>query len=248
MKQKTFLVMDTETTGLGSRSFVFDFAYVICTRNKILLERKFIIREIMTNPRIMLGALYNKDWRAMMGGKIFHHYIPSLANDTLTLHNWRDVLNQMRDDILTYQVDVFSAYNLPFDLNAMQKTHHKIVEKNLDFSRLTLLCLWEFACLTVCREQTYHNLCWQLGKNAGWITDANNVRTTAEKVHAYLSGDFDFVESHTALEDAQIETDILQRLLAKHTAIPYNIVSGFSWRRAQKIRGRLLDNLSHIQH
>jgi len=248
MKQKVFLTMDTETTGLASRSFVFDFAYVIATRNKIILERKFLVREVITNPRIMLGALYNKDWRAMMGGKLFTHYIPGLNNSTLKIHGWREVLDQLRDDILTYNVDVFVAYNLPFDLNAMQKTHNMVVEKQLDFSRLTLLCLWEFSCVTVCREQTYHNLCWQLGKDAGWITPANNIRTNAEKVYAYLTGNFDFVESHTALEDAQIETEILQRLLAKKRGIPYNVVQGWSWRKAQKVRGKLFDNLSKRQH
>lgn len=248
MKQKIFLIMDTETTGLGSRSFVFDFGYVIATRNKILAEREFLVREVLTNPKIMLGALFNNEWRAMMGGKLFRHYIPGLNDNSLALYSWHDVLAQLRDDILTYDVSVFSAYNLPFDLKAMQKTHNMIASKTLDFSRLTMLCLWEFACVTVCREQTYHNLCWQLGRDAGWITEVGNVRTTAEKVHAYLTGNFEFQESHTALADAQIETEILQRLLAKKKTIPYNVIQGFSWRRAQKIRGRLFDDMSKLKH
>jgi len=235
MKEKRFLVADTESTGLGSKAFVFDFGYVISNRKgKIFQERNFLIREIITNPRIMLHAFYSNDWRSMMGGKIFQHYIPALNDNAVKIIGWREALAIMRDDIATFGVDVFSAYNLPFDLGAMNLTHRKVCEKNLDFTRLDLLCLWEFACVTVLRSRLYHDTARQQGKENGWITDADNVRTTAEKTYAFLSGNFDFIESHTALHDAQIETEILHRLLARKTAIPYNVVQGFSWRKAQR--------------
>jgi len=235
MKEKRFLVVDVESTGLGAKAFVFDFGYVISNRRgKIFCERNFLVTEVLTNPRIMLGALYNRNWRAMMGGKIFSHYIPALNADVLHLTKWRDVLEILRDDIMTYGVDVFSAYNLPFDMGAMNKTHRMIAEKNLDFSRLELLCLWEFSCITVCRSRLYHDVARQLGEAAGWITAAGNVRTTAEKTYAFLSGEYDFIESHTALHDAQIETEILHRLLAKKTPIPYGVVDHMPWMKAQR--------------
>jgi hypothetical protein len=235
MKERRFLVADTESTGLGSKAFVFDFGYVISNRKgKIFQERNFLVSEVLTNPRIMLGALYNKEWRAMMGGKIFHHYIPALNDNVLSLTPWRDVLAVLRDDILTYGVDVFSAYNLPFDLGAMNKTHQMIAEKSLNFDRLDLLCLWEFSCITVLRSRLYHDVAREQGADNGWITPAGNVRTTAEKTYAFLSGELDFIESHTALHDAQIETEILHRLLARKTKIPYNVLQGFSWRKAQR--------------
>jgi hypothetical protein len=80
----------------------------------------------------------------------------------------------------------------------------------------------------------FHAIAESQGKGTGWITEAGNVRTNAEKVYAYLSGDLDFIESHTALHDAQIETEILQRLLAKKKTIPYNVLDHMPWRKAQK--------------
>lgn len=234
------MVTDTETTGLGSRAIVFDLAYVIATRKKVLKERSFLIREIITNPRYMMRALTDTYWRQTFGGKIFHHYIPALSNNTLHVYPWHEILQIMRDDILTYGVSVFSAYNLRFDLGALNKTHNLIAEKNLNFSRLDLLCLWEFACVTVCNSQLYHDIANGYGKGTGWITDANNVRTNAEKVYAFLSGNHDFIESHTALEDAQIETEILQRLLAKKKTIPYNVIDHMPWMKAQTIQGTLI--------
>lgn len=242
-KQKKFLVTDTETTGLGTRAIVFDFAYIICTRTKILLERSFVIRDTITNPKVMLYALMNEDWRKFFGGKIFSHYIPSLASGALTLHSWRDVIETMRDDILNYDVAVFSAYNLPFDLKAIRQTDQlirggtdKILPRKLD-----LLDLYYFACITVLNTRLYHDVAHALGNEKGFITDAGNVRTTAEKTYAFLTGKFDFIESHTALGDTQIEVEILQRLLAKRKTIPYNILRGSAWRYAQKIQGRLLE-------
>lgn len=240
MKAKAFMVSDTETCGLASRARVFDFAYVIATRKNVLLERSFLVREILTNPRYMLGALQDTRWRDMFGGKLFRHYMPALNSGALHIYPWHEILDTMREDMLTYDVSVFSAYNLRFDLGALNRTHNIIASKNLDFSRLDLLCLWEFACVTVCNSQLYHDIANSYGKESGWITDANNVRTNAEKVYAYLSGDHNFIESHTALADAQIETEILQRLLAKKKTIPYNVLDHMPWQKAQRIAGRLI--------
>ena len=144
----------------------------------------------------MLAALYNQEWRAMMGGKIFRHYIPGLADNSLTIYSWRDALQIMRDDINTHDVQVFCAYNLPFDLGAMQKTHNMIASKRLDFSRLDLLCLWEFSCITVLRSQLYHDFAWQHGEAPGYITQANKLRTTAEQTYACLTVNVVLLESH----------------------------------------------------
>lgn len=236
MREKTFLVADGETVGLGKRAYVFDFAYTIATRKGIKIEREFLVREVITNPQVMLGAFFNEQWRSMMGGKIFQHYIPALATGNAKIYSWREVVETMRDDMATYNVDVFVAYNLGFDMRALATTHQWVgrPDKVLTY-RPDLLCLWEFACNTVCNTRLYHEIAHRYGVATGWITPAGNVRTNAEKVYAYLSGNHEFVESHTALDDAQIETEILQRLLAKKKRIPYNVLDHMPWRKAQRI-------------
>lgn len=235
-KAKKFLVADGETIGLGSRSYLFDFAYSIVTRNETVLERSFLVREILTNPRLMLAAYFSKHWRSMMGAKIFSNYIPAIAAQNMHLHSWREIVETLRDDMQTHNVSVFSAYNLRFDMNAIAVTHRHIGygDKVLPY-KPDLLCLWEFACQTVCNTKLYHDVAHERGNETGWITDAGNVRTNAEKVYAFLSGEFDFIEEHTALADVHAETVILQRLLAKKRAIPYNVLDYMPWRKAQII-------------
>lgn len=232
MKAKHFLIADGETTGTGRYAFLFDFAYTIATRKDVKLERAFLIREVLCNPSIMLGAYYNEDWSSMMGGKIFTDYFPMVESGERKIYGWREVVQILRDDMLRYGVDVFSAYNLRFDMGAIANTNRYVGsgEKVLPY-RPDLLCLWEFACTTLCNTPMYH----RIANEAGWVSDAGNVRTNAEKVYAYLTQQFDFIEDHTALSDAQIETEILQKLLARKKTIPYNVLDFMPWKKAQEI-------------
>jgi hypothetical protein len=234
IKEKTFLVADTETTGLGNKAFVFDFAYKIVTRRRDILERSFLVRETITNPKIMLRAYFDSHWRAMFGAKLFHHYIPALHDNEIELYTWREIVETLRDDMQTHDVSVFSAYNLRFDMGALAKTARKFsTEDKILTYRPDLLCLWQFACDTLFQSRLYHDTAHAMG----WVSDANNIRTNAEKAFAYLTGDFDFVESHTALEDTEIETEILRRLLARKKKIPYNVLDHMPWQKAQLFKG-----------
>lgn len=233
MKPKHFLIADTETTGLPPRNFVYDFGYLIATRNGIIIERQFLIREVLTAPQFMLSALNNNDWRSAFGGKIFDHYIPRIDSDDYRLTGWRDVIEQLRDDILTFSVKVFSAYNLGFDMGAIKKTNERLVMQpgKILPCKVDLLDLWQFSCQTALNTRLYH----EFAHRYGLVSDAGNVRTTAEATYRFLTANPNFIESHTALDDAQIETEILQRLLARKKTIPYNEVQHMPWRIAQEI-------------
>jgi len=47
-------------------------------------------------------------------------------------------------------------------------------------------------------------------------------KTSAESTYRYLCDKYDFIEAHTALDDAEIETFILSRIAARHS-IEYGI-------------------------
>ena len=47
----------------------------------------------------------------------------------------------------------------------------------------------------------------------GFVSEAGNIQTSAEVAYRFLTNNLDFVESHTGLEDVEIETAILMNCL-----------------------------------
>lgn len=221
-EKRVFLVADTETAGDFSAPMVYDFAYTITDRKSTLIKRTFLIDEIMTNPDLMGVAFYHR--------KVYTDYLRELSEGNMRLHSWADALDTMRQDMIDYGVNCFCAYNLPFDKGAMTATHKRLGnrDKILPFA-VDTLDLYYFACQTALRSPIYHSL----ADKHGWRSDAGNVRTTAEHTFRFLSTDLNFVEKHTALADAEIETIILRRLLDKKKTIPYNVFKSHPWRAAQ---------------
>lgn len=233
MRAKHFLIADTETVGLKPVNFVYDFGYVITTRKEIKLERSFLVQEIITDAEKMMGAYFAK--------KIFSHYIPTLDAGEIHLHTWASIVMQLREDMESYDVDVFCAYNLPFDMGAIAATNKllSLESKVLEY-KPDLLDLYYWACSGALNTRLYHDTCMQQNNGTNWISAAGNYRSTAEKAYAFLSGDLEFIESHTALQDAQIETKIFHKLSAKKGVTPYNKLVDMPWKKAQIIAGNLI--------
>lgn len=221
MRKKLFLILDTETAGDFSAPMVYDVAWrVIDKRGRVYSQHNYMVQEVATNPKLMMGAYYAK--------KIFSFYLSALNSQAVNLLPLAEIAARMREDAA--RCDVASAYNLSFDTGAMKTTlrahgiHEPIFSRRVD-----TLCIWRFACEAL-RSRLYHDL----AAARGWVSDAGNVRTTAQHAYAFLAGNFDFIESHTALDDVCIETEILARLFARKRKIPYNEPSRFAWQIAQE--------------
>lgn len=219
---KKTLLFDTETKGLD-RKLVYDIGYVICNRHGDPdVIRRFLVREIITDPDIMRDAFYNR--------KIYTDYIPMLnASYTPLLADWSDILDTMRDDIAQHSVSIVSAYNLAFDMDAMRQTSAHIGTGPVFSRRPDLLCLWVWSCQRIFNTNLYR----EVANREGWISPAGNYRTTAEHAYRFLTGCYDYTEPHTALEDVAIEAETFKRLHRKHKRIPYNEIRTDAWRIAQ---------------
>jgi hypothetical protein len=95
---------------------------------------------------------------------------------------------------------------------------------------MKMLDVWEYACRARLNLKKYKTL----AVREGWVSDAGNIKTTAECAYRFVSGNLAFAESHTALEDAQIESEILADCFRAKTTVPYNIITGQPWRIVNK--------------
>ena len=219
--KKSIMVLDTEACDLAGN--VYDVGYTITNRKgEIISSFNALVLEIFTDASKMMGAFYAK--------KLFTHYAPMLNRSEVALMPWADIVAQIRYDMALYNVNVISAYNLGFDRRVMRQTdallrggnaQNPIVENGVE-----LLDIWQFACETKLSQVTYK----ELARSRGWVSDKGNIRTGAEYAYRFCSGDHGFIEDHTALSDALIETDILAACYACKKTVPYGIINAQPWR------------------
>ena len=219
--KNTFLVLDTETADLTGS--VYDLGYVICDkRGNTIVERNWLVEETFTNATVMMGAFY--------AGKLFTHYAGMLQRGDIKLTPWAEIVGKLRADILTYGVTVLPAYNAGFDFRVMRNTHRALGGKgSVLVSPLKTLDIWQFACETKLSQKQYK----RLARAQGWVSSAGNLKSGAEFAYRFCSGDYGFIEDHTALSDARIEAAILAQCFAQKKRVPYGKINGAPWRIIQ---------------
>jgi hypothetical protein len=172
---------------------------------------------------VMMGAFY--------AGKIFSHYIPELDEQKIRIKDWAYIVDQINTVIADFDVETIAAYNLGFDSRVMGGTHRDLGNTGKVLERkLNMLDLWQFACEAKLNTNKYR----KTATEQGWITPAGNIRTGAEFAYRYIFDDHNFIESHTALHDAQIETEIMERCFKTKKKIPYGIINAHPWRIVQR--------------
>jgi len=217
MKQ-VILTLDTETADLTGN--VYDIAFVVHEKNGTILETyNALVDEIFTDAKKMMGAYY--------ASKLFTHYSKMLADSRIGFASWGEIVAQIQRAIGEHGVTTIAAYNLGFDRRVMRNTHKALgYDGAICPSGLQQLDIWQFACETKLSQATYK----KLALDTGWVYSAGNIKTGAEYAYRFCSGDFGFIEDHTALSDALIEVEILAACFATKKKIPYNIVNGAPWR------------------
>lgn len=204
------LVLDTETADLTGN--VYDIGFVVTDKKGNVYEKfNALVEENFENAEIMMGAFYAK--------KLFSHYARMLQEGTIALQPWEDITATLRRVVAEYDVSTISAYNLAFDLRVLNQTNKALATSNiLPHADFQLLDIWRFACEAKLNTRLYKDLARQMG----WVSDAGNIRTGAEYAYRFCAGDWGFIEDHTALSDAEIETEILRSCFATKKKIPYN--------------------------
>ena len=89
-----------------------------------------------------------------------------------------------------------------------------------------LLDIWQFACETILNRPTYRNM----AQKYNWISEAGNIRTSAECAYRYVAHQPEAIEAHTALCDARIEGEILAKCFRQKKTVPYGVMNAQPWR------------------
>ena len=212
------LTLDTETADLSGN--VYDLGYIIHDRNGNELTRfNALVSEIFTQPKIMMGAFYAK--------KLFSHYAPMLDRGEIKMQSWQFIIDRLRSDIVEYNVTTIAAYNIGFDMRAMNSTHRALTDESKVLeSPCKILDIWQYACEAKLKSRNYK----KIAESFGWVSPKGNIKTGAEFAYRFCSGDYGFIEDHTALSDCVIEVEILRQCFKTKKKIPYGKYNQAPWR------------------
>ena len=207
MTKRVFVICDTET--VADARVVLDVAWLVCdSKGRVLDSFNACVADVFASPfGRKLVARDNFTRRKLAdGSRKSEWYLSELDAGTMPMRTFAEIKAEYDAIGPRYGAEVvFCAYNADFDI--------RVLNDNADtyglgsfFGPDAITCdIWHTALDTICNSEKF--VIWAM--NHGAISDAGNIRTNAETVYAYMSGDADFEERHTALADCEIEREIL---------------------------------------
>lgn len=229
-KKEMYLVIDTETANTIEQPLPYDIGYAICDRyGNIVVERSFIVAEIFLDHKEMMKSAYFAE-------KI-PHYWEDIKNGTREIKSIFNIRKQIKADMKEWNVKKVGAYNMGFDKRALNNVirycSKSLIRWFFPFGT-EYFCIWHMACQVVLNSTSYIKFALQ----NDFVSEKDNILTSAEVCYRFLTKQVDFIESHTGLEDVHIEVEIMAKCFSTHKKMDKKINSA-CWRLPQKKRKEL---------
>ena len=218
-KRKHYLIgLDTETcNGIMvddkldlSQSLVYDIGWAVTDRKGNIYETKsFVIYEIFVGMKDVMRSAYYAE-------KI-PRYWEDIKSGRRRLVSFYTMRNELLNDMVKYNCNTVFAHNAGFDFRALNNTERYITKSKYRFFFPRNTIIWDTLKMsndTIVKQKSYTKFCDNNDYKTKHKPPRN--RATAEILYRYITGDNDFEESHTGLEDVLIETEILAHCFRQH--------------------------------
>lgn len=224
-----------------AKPLIYDIGWTITDRKGVIYDRKqFLIAETFSVPAVFNTAYYAEkrprylemlsrgETSVMPWDTVMDIFVSDLAKvDAVGAFNSMFDFKKAIPFTELYIRNLYSPNYYEWE-TIQRRSCARIAEgnnkneKNPDFeadifrfrgNEYILFDLWGLATSHLLNNTTYKNECI----NHGLFTASGTFfKTSAESSYQYLCNKYEFVESHTALDDAEIETFILSKIAAKH--------------------------------
>ena len=212
-----FLVLDTETTNSIDDPFAYDVGFaVVKATGEVLESHSYVVADIFLDKDLMSSAYFvdkiPQYWEEIKSGKRI-------------LRRFKTIKSILRDVVAQYGIRYVVAHNASFDYRSLNYTQRLLTSSKYRYFLPWGVEIWDT--LKMAREclgknEDYRQFCIENGFVYG-KEEKPQLRFTAEIIHRFLTGNLDFVEEHTGLEDVLIEKDILAYCIAN------GVVDGALW-------------------
>lgn len=200
------MMLDSETTNSLEDPICYDVGYrVFDLAGNVYEEASMVNADIFLDKDFMASAYYAEK---------IPNYWRDIWEKKRELLAWRVIKARIWEAIERNGVKIVAAHNARFDYRSLHLTQRYITTSRWRWV-MPWRCEW-WDTLRMCREvfkadENYRPWC----EERGYITATNQPKMTAEVVYRYITGDEDFTESHTGLEDVKIEMEIFKYCLDK---------------------------------
>jgi len=193
------LMIDTETTNDIDCPIVYDVGYQIFTiADGILCERSFVNADVFCDRDLMQSAFF--------ADKI-PQYREDIQAHKRSLCSWYMIKTILAQDCKEYGVTIACAHNAAFDNRALNNTQRYITTSKYRYFLPYGIEWWDTLKMSrnlLKNNEEYGEFCY----NNDYLTKNGRRRYTAEIIYRWISGKYNFEESHTGLEDVKIEREI----------------------------------------
>ncbi len=203
-----YLTIDTETCNSLEQPLVYDIGGCIHDKRGNVYETfSFVIYETFVGMKEVMSSAYYSEKLPM--------YEQDIAGGTRKMVRFSTARRHIHELCEKYNVRAIIAHNMRFDCNALNTTQRYLTKSKYRYFFPYGIELWDtmrMAQDTFCQEKMYKRYCL----DNGYVTRNNQPRKTAEILYRYITGNHNFIENHTGLEDVLIEKEIFSACMGKH--------------------------------
>ena len=214
-RKSYYLVLDTETANGLDNPLMYDVGGCICDKRGNVMETfSFVIYEVYRGMRDLMETAYYANKIPM-----YEEQIKSGQRKIVTLYTAKQHIDTI---CKKYQVKAIIAHNMRFDYKSTNGTSRYLTKSKYRYFlpyNIPVWCTLRMAQDVICKQKSYRKWC----ENHHYMTNGRP-RATAEILYKYMTGNNDFIESHTGLEDVLIEKEIFAWCVRQHkkmTKSPY---------------------------
>ena len=211
------LVLDTETANTArtedgklatSSVLMYDCGWSnVDTKGNVYKEQSFVNRDIFVYERELMDSAY-------YGWKI-PQYVEDLRNGKRKMASTYEIRKAMLADMELYHITEVVAHNARFDRDALDTIQRWTTKSKYRYWFPYGTEIWDtmkMARDVIHKMPTYRRFC----EEHGFLTANGRLSATAENLYRFIIKDPTFVESHTGLEDVQIEREIMFYCFRQH--------------------------------
>ena len=221
-RRRYYLMVDTETcNGIVEEdgklnlaySLVYDLGLAIIDKHGNVYEQEsLVISDTYYGMTDLMQSCYYKEK--------LPRYDEEIEQGTRQVVSYYMAQKIVKALMEKYDTNIVIAHNAGFDNRATNNTQRYLTKSKYRYFFPYGTEIWDtlkMAMDTICKQKTYIAWC----ERNGYMTNHSKPRprATAEILYRYISGNEDFVESHTGLEDVMIEKEIFAHCMRQHKSM-----------------------------